>query len=224
MEAGPTALGANGSMRRRPASISARIASRVRTAMGPRMITTGVRHPFFELPTPIVIGHRGSSGEAPENTLPAFARALEQGTAVLETDVHATADGVVVVYHDEYVDRTTDGSGAIAELTAEALRRLATSSVPTEVRASPFEAAGCTSPPSPRPSKPFRRRASTSRSSATARPSSRAPSRRWPQRGARSAPCSRPAATPRWPACGAGSRRPASPRPSEPARETSSPS
>lgn len=83
-----------------------------------------MRHPFFEIPTPIVIGHRGSSGEAPENTLPAFARALEQGAAILETDVHATADGVVVVYHDDYVDRTTDGSGAIAELSAEALRRL----------------------------------------------------------------------------------------------------
>jgi glycerophosphoryl diester phosphodiesterase len=83
-----------------------------------------VRHPFFELPTPIVIGHRGSSGEAPENTLPAFARALEQGAAILETDVHATADGVVVVYHDEVVDRTTDGAGAIAELPAAALRRL----------------------------------------------------------------------------------------------------
>ena len=83
-----------------------------------------MRHPFFELPTPIVIGHRGSSGEAPENTLPAFARALEQGAAILETDVHATADGVVVVYHDERVERTTDGRGAIAELSAAELRRL----------------------------------------------------------------------------------------------------
>jgi glycerophosphoryl diester phosphodiesterase len=83
-----------------------------------------VRHPFFELATPIAIGHRGSSGEAPENTLPAFARALEQGAAILETDVHATADGRVVVYHDERVDRTTDGAGAIAELSFEALRRL----------------------------------------------------------------------------------------------------
>ena len=83
-----------------------------------------MRHPFFDLPRPIVIGHRGSSGEAPENTLPAFARALEQGAAVLETDVHATRDGVVVVYHDERVDRTTDGAGAIAELDFAALRRL----------------------------------------------------------------------------------------------------
>ena len=83
-----------------------------------------MRHPFFDLPLPIVIGHRGSSGEAPENTLPAFARALEQGAAVLETDVHATRDGVVVVYHDERVDRTTDGEGAISELDFAALRRL----------------------------------------------------------------------------------------------------
>lgn len=83
-----------------------------------------MRHPFFDLPLPIAIGHRGSSGEAPENTLPAFARALEQGAAVLETDVHATRDGVVVVYHDGRVDRTTDGEGAIAELDFADLRRL----------------------------------------------------------------------------------------------------
>ena len=83
-----------------------------------------MRHPFFALPTPLVIGHRGSSGEAPENTLPAFARALAQGAVILETDVHATRDGVVVVYHDERVERTTDGAGAIAELDFAALRAL----------------------------------------------------------------------------------------------------
>jgi glycerophosphoryl diester phosphodiesterase len=83
-----------------------------------------MRHPFFALPRPLVIGHRGSSGEAPENTLPAFARALAQGAQILETDVHATRDGVVVVYHDERVDRTTDGAGAIAELDFDALRAL----------------------------------------------------------------------------------------------------
>ena len=83
-----------------------------------------MRHPFFALPTPLVIGHRGSSGEAPENTLPAFARALAQGAVILETDVHATRDGVVVVYHDERVERTTDGAGAIAELDFTALRAL----------------------------------------------------------------------------------------------------
>jgi glycerophosphoryl diester phosphodiesterase len=78
-----------------------------------------MRHPFFDVPVPTVIGHRGSSGEAPENTIPAFSRALELGASILETDVHRTRDGAVVVYHDAFVDRTTDGSGRIADLDLE---------------------------------------------------------------------------------------------------------
>lgn len=64
-------------------------------------------HPFFELPRPIVFGHRGASGERPENTLVSFERALEQGADVLETDVHLTSDGEVVVLHDANLARTT---------------------------------------------------------------------------------------------------------------------
>jgi glycerophosphoryl diester phosphodiesterase len=75
-----------------------------------------VGHPFLDLPRPIVFGHRGASGEAPENTLVAFERALEQGAAILETDVHVTRDGEVVIAHDADVARTTNGSGNIAEL------------------------------------------------------------------------------------------------------------
>jgi glycerophosphoryl diester phosphodiesterase len=75
-----------------------------------------VRHPYFEVPRPIVFGHRGASGEAPENTLPAFERALDSGAAILETDVHLTRDGEVVVAHDPDVARTTEGAGRIAEL------------------------------------------------------------------------------------------------------------
>ncbi len=82
------------------------------------------RHPFFDLPTPIVVGHRGASGERPENTLPAFERAVAQGAQVLETDVHRTRDGVVVVFHDADLDRTTDASGPLAERSFEELRRL----------------------------------------------------------------------------------------------------
>jgi len=74
-----------------------------------------MRHPFFDLPTPIVVGHRGASGELPENTLPAFERALSRGAAILETDVHRTRDGVVVISHDPDLSRTTDASGAIGE-------------------------------------------------------------------------------------------------------------
>jgi glycerophosphoryl diester phosphodiesterase len=71
-----------------------------------------------------VIGHRGSAGEAPENTLPSFARALEAGAEILESDVHLTRDGVPVLLHDDEVDRTTDGCGRVAALTLAELRAL----------------------------------------------------------------------------------------------------
>ena len=70
------------------------------------------------------IGHRGASGEAPENTLYAIRRALEQGADGVEVDVHATCDGQLVVIHDATVDRTTDGCGPVAEMTLEAVRSL----------------------------------------------------------------------------------------------------
>jgi glycerophosphoryl diester phosphodiesterase len=71
-----------------------------------------------------VFGHRGASGEAPENTRVAFERALAQGAAILETDVHVTRDGEVVISHDPDVSRNTEGSGRIAELTLAELQRL----------------------------------------------------------------------------------------------------
>jgi glycerophosphoryl diester phosphodiesterase len=83
-----------------------------------------MRHPYFDLPRPIPVGHRGASGELPENTLPAFDRALDEGARILETDVHPTRDGVAVVFHDALLDRTTDGTGPIAERTLEELKRL----------------------------------------------------------------------------------------------------
>jgi len=83
-----------------------------------------MRHPYFALPTPIVIGHRGCAGEAPENTLLAFERGLAAGAAILETDVHATRDGVPVLMHDAEVDRISDGAGPVREFTLEELRRL----------------------------------------------------------------------------------------------------
>lgn len=66
----------------------------------------------------LVIGHRGASAHAPENTLVAFALALEQGADALELDVRVTVDGTVVVLHDPTVGRTTDGSGAVAQMRA----------------------------------------------------------------------------------------------------------
>ncbi len=74
--------------------------------------------------TPRLFGHRGAAGVAPENTLPSFRRALDDGVDVLELDVHATRDGEVVVLHDPTLDRTTDGGGPVAGLTFAELGRL----------------------------------------------------------------------------------------------------
>lgn len=81
-------------------------------------------HPYFAPPRPLLFGHRGASGERPENTLPAFERAVRQGVAALETDVHLSRDGEVVVFHDALLERTTDGEGPIAELELTELRAL----------------------------------------------------------------------------------------------------
>ncbi len=74
--------------------------------------------------TPIVIGHRGAKAVAPENTLASFESACRSGSVMLELDVQLTADGVVVVVHDDTVDRCSDGSGAVREKTLEELRAL----------------------------------------------------------------------------------------------------
>ncbi|MEW9700049.1 glycerophosphodiester phosphodiesterase [Paenibacillus sp. SI8] len=73
---------------------------------------------------PIVIGHRGAAGEAPENTLASFALALEQGAEGIELDVHISKDGKIVVCHDHTLDRTTNGSGLICEQTMDEIGRL----------------------------------------------------------------------------------------------------
>ncbi len=72
---------------------------------------------YFTPPRPRVFGHRGAAGVAPENTLPSFALAASLGAEYLELDVHATSDGVVVVLHDPTLERTTDGSGPVADHT-----------------------------------------------------------------------------------------------------------
>lgn len=70
------------------------------------------------------IAHRGASGHAPENTLLAIETALDMGAAWIEIDVHRSADGHLVVIHDDTVDRTTDGAGAVAAMSLDALRAL----------------------------------------------------------------------------------------------------
>lgn len=75
---------------------------------------------------PLVVAHRGTPRELPENTLASFARALEQGADVLETDLRFTQDGTIVLIHDETLDRTTDGSGPVSSRSLEEIKRLHT--------------------------------------------------------------------------------------------------
>lgn len=90
-------------------------------------MTDGARtasHPFLRRP-PHFIAHRGGSGLAPENTLVAFRGAIADWRAdMIELDVRTTADGHCVVIHDPTVDRTTDGTGDVADFTLDELRRL----------------------------------------------------------------------------------------------------
>ncbi len=71
-----------------------------------------------------VIAHRGYSAERPENTIASFDWALDSGFNLIELDIHQTSDGALVVIHDESVDRTTDGTGFISELTLENIKAL----------------------------------------------------------------------------------------------------
>ncbi len=68
--------------------------------------------------------HRGASRLAPENTLPAIEKAIEMGFEVVEVDVRATADDVLILMHDSTVDRTTDGSGDVDEMTWAEIQQL----------------------------------------------------------------------------------------------------
>lgn len=79
---------------------------------------------FYPHPPPRILGHRGAAGQAPENTIPSFALALALGADVLEFDVHPTRDGAVVVIHDDTVDRTTNGSGLVHDLSLGQILRL----------------------------------------------------------------------------------------------------
>ncbi|WP_462412913.1 glycerophosphodiester phosphodiesterase [Neobacillus sp. Marseille-QA0830] len=75
-----------------------------------------------------IYGHRGAKGSYPENTLLSFKKAIEQGVDGLELDVHLTKDGEVVVIHDETLDRTTNGTGWIKDMTLEEMKQVSVGS------------------------------------------------------------------------------------------------
>lgn len=72
---------------------------------------------------PLIIAHRGAAGEAPENTLASFSLALDQGCDAIELDVHLSADGQLIVCHDDDIDRTTTGKGRISEMSVFELKK-----------------------------------------------------------------------------------------------------
>jgi glycerophosphoryl diester phosphodiesterase len=83
-------------------------------------------HPYYstDLPYPLVIAHQGGDGLWPGDTLYAFEHAVALGVDVLEMDLHITKDGVLVINHDETVDRTTDGTGSIENMSLAEIKAL----------------------------------------------------------------------------------------------------
>jgi glycerophosphoryl diester phosphodiesterase len=81
-------------------------------------------HPYFDTPGTWIVAHRGGLALAPENTEEAFRQALALGADVLEMDLRFTADGEIVLMHDETVDRTTDGTGRVADMRLAEIRHL----------------------------------------------------------------------------------------------------
>lgn len=75
-------------------------------------------HPF------LLFGHRGAPNKEPENTLPSFKYAVEAGCNAIELDVHRTTDGHLIVFHDDTLERTTNGTGRVAEFTLTELQQL----------------------------------------------------------------------------------------------------
>jgi glycerophosphoryl diester phosphodiesterase len=94
-------------------------------ALIPLIIPNAPPKPYYAtFQAPLVIAHQGGDGIWPGDTMYAFEKSVEIGADVLEMDAHITQDGKIVLMHDEEVDRTTDGTGLIEEMTLDELKQL----------------------------------------------------------------------------------------------------
>jgi len=96
----------------------------VTAAVGKLATKNRVAKPPTPSDWPINFAHRGGAKAVPENTIEGFREGFAMGGGVVECDVHASADGVIVVIHDDVVDRTTDGTGPVVEKTWTELQSL----------------------------------------------------------------------------------------------------
>ena len=78
--------------------------------------------PYLDHPGPLAYAHRGGASDAPENTMPAFRHAVDMGYRYLETDAHVTADGVLLAFHDDVLDRVTSHTGRVLDLPYDVVR------------------------------------------------------------------------------------------------------
>lgn len=87
------------------------------------LLVLAVSSGFSQKNKVLSVAHRGASGTAPENTIAAFQKAIEQKADFLELDIHLSKDSIPVVIHDKSVDRTTDGTGKIREMTMDEIKK-----------------------------------------------------------------------------------------------------
>jgi glycerophosphoryl diester phosphodiesterase len=83
-----------------------------------------MRHALDGRPKPYIMAHRGNSVAAPENTMAAFRRAIEDGADIIETDLHLTRDGVFVCIHDSTLERTAGEPGVVSEMSLAEIKRV----------------------------------------------------------------------------------------------------
>ncbi len=81
-------------------------------------------NPWIRPEKPLVIAHRGYSRVAPENTLLAYQKAIEVGADMVEMDINLTKDGELVMIHDHFLERTTNGFGLVQDCTLDELKQL----------------------------------------------------------------------------------------------------